>query len=260
MREVLNSEECEELSDLWRRRTRLSAVEVGRIHRLVRKALLGYSSPEVDALGEVPEELIAQFILSKILRLDSPAEASNLVVREADDGHGEPTSSHALGAHFRRYLIDCTRASSLRREVILADQACGSQDEEHLPRDESIEDYLALHGLSLAKVSRSAKTFIATLPRPERILLCEHFGRGAAIGLAGVASRHMIASYHCRAGRLGLVHKGQGLPSDFAKTLIGDWVQQALGIPIEPENMSTILAVFKILGIAAAAYSGERDR
>ncbi len=85
-------------------------------------------------------------------------------------------------------------------------------------------------------------------------MLCESFGRDANGGLSGVASRHAIASYHYRAGRLGLVHKRQGLPGDFAKTMIGAWVQQDLGISIAPDNMTAILAIFKILG-AEASYA-----
>ena len=70
--------------------------------------------------------------------------------------------------------------------------------------------------------------------------------------LSGVASRHSIASYHYRAGRLGLVHKREGLVSDYAKTQLGQWIQQGLGIPIHPENMRAIHSVFKILGVEAS--------
>ena len=87
---------------------------------------------------------------------------------------------------------------------------------------------------------------------PERILLCESFGREAAGGLSGVASRHAIASYHYRAGRLGLVHKREGLASDYGKTQLGHWLQQGLGIGIRTENMRVIHCIFKILGVEAS--------
>lgn len=254
MREVLNLEECDELASLWRRRLRLTEEEVGRIYSVVEKTLRGYCPPEVQALGEGREELIAQFIFSKILRLDGTNTTADMGDAAADDGHSAPSSSFALCAYFRRYLIDCMRASSFRRRVALEEQAFENQAEECLPQSESLEDCLAEHGLSLHKVSTAARAFIAALPRPERTLLCESFGRDANGGLSGVASRHAIASYHYRAGRLGLVHKRQGLPGDFAKTLIGTWVQQELGISIAPDNMAAILATFKILG-AEASYA-----
>lgn len=254
MREVLNPEECDELASLWRRRLRLTEDEVGRVYSVVEKTLQGYCPPEVQALGEGREELIAQFIFSKILRLDGTNAAADLGDAAADDGHSAPSSSFALCAYFRRYLIDCMRASSFRRRVALEEQAFENQAEECLPQSESLEDCLAEYGLSLQKVSAAARAFIAALPQPERTLLCESFGRDANGGLSGVASRHAIASYHYRAGRLGLVHKRQGLPGDFAKTLIGNWVQQELGISIAPDNMAAILATFKILG-AEASYA-----
>ncbi|MDP2370858.1 hypothetical protein [Rhodoferax sp.] len=252
MREVLNSDECGELASLWRRRQHLSEQEVGRIYWVVEKTLRGYSPPEVQALGEGHEELIAQFIFSKILRLDCVDPAPEVTDVAPDDGHSAPSSSFALCAYFRRYLIDCMRASSFRRRVALEEQALENQAEECLPNCENLEACLAEHGLSWVKVSAAARSFIAALPNAERILLCESFGRDAAGGLSGVASRHAIASYHYRAGRLGLVHKRQGLPGDFAKTLIGTWVQQELGVPIAPDNMAVILAVFKILGVEAS--------
>lgn len=252
MREALSSEECGELTSLWRRRQHLSEQEVGRLYWVVEKTLQDYCPPEVQALGEGREELIAQFIFSKILRLDCAAPSPDLPDAEVDDGHSAPSSSFALCAYFRRYLIDCMRASSFRRRVALEEQAFENQAEECLPHCENLEDSLAEHGLSWIKVSAAARGFIAALPNPERILLCESFGQDAPGGLSGVAARHAIASYHYRAGRLGLVHKRQGLPGDFAKTLIGSWVQQDLGVPIEPDNMAAILAVFKILGVEAS--------
>ena len=252
MHEVLNAEECVELTSLWRRRHHLSEQEVGRIYWVVERTLQGYCPPEVQALGEGREELIAQFIFSKILRLDCADPAPGLTDAAPDDGHSAPSSSFALCAYFRRYLIDCMRASSFRRRVALEEQALENQAEECLPQCENLEACLAEHGLSLVKVSAAAREFIAGLPHPERTLLCESFGRDAAGGLSGVAARHAIASYHYRAGRLGLVHKRQGLPGDFAKTLIGAWVQQDLRVPIAADNMAVILAIFKILGVEAS--------
>ncbi len=248
MREVLTPQECDELVSLWRRRQRLSERDVGRIYRLVESALRGYAPPELQALGEGREELVAQFIFSKVLRLDAPGDESEAT----DDGHSAPSSSYALCAYFRRYLIDCTRASAFRRRVSLADESIENHAEERVEPGDDLDSSLAEHGLNQQHVAAQAKAFIANLPEPEKLLLCESFGREAAGGLSGVAARHAIASYHYRAGRLGLVHRRENLPADYARTTLGGWIQDSLGIPIDPENMGAILSVFKILGVEAS--------
>ena len=253
MREVLTPDECQELVQLWRRRQRLNEREVGRMYRLVETSLNGYNPPELTALGEGREELVAQFIFSKILRLDAAnTEAATDEAPSADDGHSAPSSSFALCAYFRRYLIDCTRASSFKRKVSLADETMDQQTELGSDEGDDLDSTLAEHGLNPHKVAAQAKAFIQALPEPEKLLLCESFGREAPGGLSGVAARHAIASYHYRAGRLGLVHKREGLPADYAKTTLGAWIQNSLGIPISAENMGSILSVFKILGVEAS--------
>lgn len=286
MQDTLSSGESTELVRLWRRRQQLSPDEMGRMYAIVGDALRACSPPELKVLGESRQELVAQFIYVKVLRLDaddieveegemrpppghpkagraassssssSPGggEAHEVASREASD-RSAPSTAFALCAYFRRYLIDCTRASSFRRKLSIGDQVSEAQLDAQLgslaaPDDDS----LAEHGLSDAKVQALARAFIAALPEPERLLLCEGFGREAAGGLSGVASRHAIASYHYRAGRLGLVHKREGLPADYAKTLLGSWIQETLGIAIAADNMAAILRVFKILG-AEASYA-----
>jgi len=249
MQETLSSAESSELVRLWRRRQTLSSSDMGTMYRLVGDALVACNPPELQVLGEGRQELVAQFIYVKVLRLDAdPDEA------EERAGHSAPSSAYALCAYFRRYLIDCTRASAFRRKLSIGDQITEAQLEDQVGAGEDIDGCLAEHGLSGQAVQLAARAFIADLPEPERILLCEGFGREAEGGLSGIASRHAIASYHYRAGRLGLVHRREGLPADYARTRLGGWIQQTLGIAIEAENMTAILQVFKILG-AEASYA-----
>ena len=252
MRETLTVDDSSALVDLWRRRQRLSPADMGRMYAIVSSALQGCNPPELHVLGEGRQELIAQFIYVKVLRLDAKTPDAADETPAEDDGHSAPSSSFALCAYFRRYLIDCTRSSAFRRKVSLGHQIAENQLDEQQDPDDDIGNCLAEHGLTPERVSQSARSFIATLAPPERILLCESFGREATGGLSGVASRHAIASYHYRAGRLGLVHKREGLVSDYAKTQLGQWIQQSLGIPIHPENMRAIHSVFKILGVEAS--------
>ncbi|MEJ8857894.1 hypothetical protein WKW79_25220 [Variovorax robiniae] len=253
MQETLSPEQSVELVRLWRRRHALGPKEIACMYVIVGGALQGCNPPELNVLGEGRQELVAQFIYVKVLRLDAdPDEAEDN--GSTGDNHSAPSSAFALCAYFRRYLIDCTRASSFRRRLSIGDQVTEAQLEDQLDRhgDGVGFEVLADHGLSGPAVQAAARALIASLPEPERILLCEGFGRENA--LSGVASRHAIASYHYRAGRLGLVHKREGLPADYAKTTLGQWLTQTLGIAIAPDNMGVILRVFEILG-AEASYA-----
>jgi len=249
MQETLSPLESAELVRLWRRRQTLSPGDMGTMYRIVGDALVACNPPELQVLGEGRQELVAQFIYVKVLRLDADPD-------EADEraSHSAPSSAFALCAYFRRYLIDCTRASAFRRKLSIGDQVTEAQLEEALGADEDMDACLAEHGLSAARVQQVARDFIAGLDEPERLLLCEGFGKEAEGGLSGIASRHAIASYHYRAGRLGLVHKREALTADYARTRLGGWIAQTLGIAIERENMAAILQVFKILG-AEASYA-----
>ncbi|MFM9926177.1 hypothetical protein VLK31_24535 [Variovorax sp. H27-G14] len=255
MQETLSSAQSTELVRLWRQRQTLSPHDMGTMYRIVGDALVACNPPELQVLGEGRQELVAQFIYVKVLRLNTDLADSD----EADAGperagHSAPSTAFALCAYFRRYLIDCTRASAFRRKLSLGDQVSEAQLEDAVGAHEDLDACLAEHGLSVQRVQLAARAFIAELPEPERLLLCEGFGKEAEGGLAGIASRHAIASYHYRAGRLGLVHKREGLTADYAKTRLGGWLQQTLGIAIAPDNMAAILQVFKILG-AEASYA-----
>ena len=255
MRETLDTDECTTLIALWRRRHSLSASEMGVMYDMVGRALQHCNPPELQVLGEGRQELIAQFIYCKVLRLNGRGNGVGRI-DATEDGHSAPSSSFALCAYFRRYLIDCTRASAFKRKVSIGDQITESQLEEKMEAQDDLDGTLAEYGLNSEVVGEAAKLFIAQLAMPERILLCESFGMEAQGGLSGVASRHAITSYHYRAGRLGLVHKRQSLTSDYAKTQLGGWIEQTLGIPIHAENMKAILSVFKIMG-AHASYVQE---
>ena len=254
MAKPLSADDSTELVRLWQQRQALAPQQMGRLYTIVGDALAACHPPELQALGESRQELVAQFIYVKVLRLDvDPDDGEGGEPAPKTRGsHSAPSTAFALCAYFRRYLIDCTRASAFRRKLSLGDEVDDAQLDAQLGEHEDAEDCLAEHGLSSARVHEAARAFIAGLDAPERLLLCEGFGKEAA--LSGVAARHAIASYHYRAGRLGLVHKREALPADYARTLIGGWLQGQLGLAIVAENMAAILQVFKILG-AEASYA-----
>lgn len=255
MQHALSPQDSAELMRLWQHRQALAPPQMARLYGIVGAALASCRPPELQALGESRQELVAQFIYIKVLRLDVDPEDGDdaqAPAPKARGSHSAPSSAYALCAYFRRYLIDCTRASAFKRKLSIGDEVDEAQLDAQLGAQEDMQDCLAEHGLSLARVAAAARAFIAGLDEPERLLLCEGFGQEAAGGLSGVAARHAIASYHYRAGRLGLVHKRDALPADYGRTLIGGWLRDELGLEIAAENMAAILQVFKILGAEAS--------
>lgn len=251
MHDTLSPAESAELARLWRHRRSLPPGDMGTLYRIVGDALRACNPPELGALGEGRLELVAQFLYAKVLQLDGGAPPTGV----ADDGppHSAPTTAFALCAYFRRYLIDCTRASAHRRRAVVGEQVSQAQVDASQGAYDDPEAVLRDHGLDGAGVAAAARAFIAALPEPERLLLCEGFGDERPGGLSGVAARHAIASYHYRAGLLGLVHRRSALPADYAATTLGRWIARTLRIPIAAENAEAILRVFEILGAEAHA-------
>ena len=73
------------LPDLWRRRTRLSGDEMVSMVDLVKRALRTYHPLELQALGEDKEELVAQFIFSRVLRLTPGHSDTNACAESAPE-------------------------------------------------------------------------------------------------------------------------------------------------------------------------------
>lgn len=259
MQDTLSADDSAVLTRLWCRRQRMTPDDMALGYRLVQRALAGCVPPELSVLGESRQELVAQFIYLKVLRLGSMDRANDGAqeeVKAARRGHSAPSSSFALCAYFRRYVIDCTRAVSHRRRVPLSDSDESNDAllaaQSAAPHTDDGQAALAEHGLTEAAVALAARRFIRSLPVAERLLLGEGFGQERPGGLAGVATRHAIASYHYRAGRLGLVHRRAALPADYARTWLGEWIERTLGIPIVAENRPAIGHVFQILAAEAS--------
>ncbi|MFC0591237.1 hypothetical protein ACFOHU_01515 [Ottowia pentelensis] len=255
----MSADDSAVLARLWCRRQRMTPDDMALGYHLVQRALTDCVPPELSVLGESRQELVAQFIYLKVLRLAPSGNAGDEgqdEVRAVRSGHSAPSSSFALCAYFRRYVIDCTRAVAYRRRVPLGDSdelndaLLASQSA--APHTDDGRAALAEHGLTEAAVALAARRFIRDLPAAERLLLSEGFGQERPGGLAGVATRHAIASYHYRAGRLGLVHRRAALPADYRRTWLGAWIEQTLGIPIAAENRPVIGHVFQILAAEAS--------
>jgi hypothetical protein len=244
------------LPDLWRRRTRLSGDEMISMYDLIRRALRGYHPIELHALGEDKEELVSQFIYSKVLRL-MPGHTETQAGPDST-----PSSSYAICAYFRRYLIDCLRSASHQRNVSTEHEGIEQEiDLQAQALEDPIDSVLFEHGLDEATVRMAARRFIAQLGEPERIVLAGTLGAcaGAKGGLSAVAAHYGVPSYHYRAVKLGVTLKKTAERSDFSSTLIGRWLTDELGITIEFENRRAILIALNLLAAESSAASlGEK--
>ncbi|MBC8724311.1 hypothetical protein F6X37_22775 [Paraburkholderia sp. 31.1] len=236
------------LTDLWRRRTSLSGMEMGCIYTLIRRALRGYHPSELRALSEDKDELVAQFIFSRVLRLDADHDAPHEPTLNA------PFNAYVICSYFRRYLIDCLRSARHRRNIsIEIDGVSAELDTHALPLADPVESVLAEYGLNESRTRQAACSFVRSLDEADRIILVGTLGAYCGIkgGLKGIADQHRLPSYHYHARKLGVTMKKSANPEDFANTKIGSWMRDTLGIEIIAENRPVILIVLNLLALDA---------
>ncbi|WNC91281.1 hypothetical protein RI103_08035 [Paraburkholderia sp. FT54] len=242
------SDDVATLSVLWHRRTNLSGTEMGCVYAIVRRALRRYYPSELRALSEDKDELIAQFIFYRVLRLGTnhitPHEPAN----------GVPMSAYAICAYFRRYLIDCLRSASHRHNVSIEVNGISAElDARALALDDPVESVLVEYGLDERRTRQAAAAFVSALAEADRIILAGSLGThcGSKGGLRGIADHHCLPSYHYHAQKLGVTLKKSANPEDFASTKIGSWMRDTLGIEIIAENRRVILIILNLLALEA---------
>jgi hypothetical protein len=237
------------LPDLWRRRMQLSMPEMGDIYLLVQDALGSYDPPEVRALREDKEDLIAQFIFSKVLRLDMASREDHASSESA------PTNRFALCAYFRRYLIDRLRSASYRRDVSIDVDAVAEQVHACCQAKEEPVKILLDHGLDEPFVRLQAHAFVEALDVFDRFVLAGSLGASHEQkgGLRGVAEEHGVPAYHQRARKLGVSLRKSATADDFANTRIGRWIKEVLHVDIFADNREVILVVIDLLAAEASA-------
>jgi hypothetical protein len=240
------------LPELWRRRTQLSDDEMVSMVDLVKRALRTYHPLELQALGDDKEELVAQFIFAKVLRL-APGHTDTHACAES-----APSNGYALCAYFRRYLIDCLRSAGHQRNVSMETEGIEQEiDLRAHALEDPVESVLMQYGLDEARVRLAARAFIEQLDEPERIVLAGSLGWCSECkgGLSAVAAQHRVPSYHYRAVKLGVTMKKTANAVDFSNTKIGCWLSDELGIGIHPDNRAAILVALNLL----AAESGDSE-
>ncbi|WP_277187803.1 hypothetical protein [Caballeronia sp. BR00000012568055] len=247
---LMSAPDISALVDLWHRRAALSDIEMAQIYRMVLHALRPYYPPELRGLPEDKEELVAQFIYSRVLRLELDQRASHASDQSA------PSTAYALCAYFRRFLIDCLRSAAVQRNLsIEADGVQAEIDSRPHASDDPVTTVLAEYGLDEARVRARARAFIAELDQADRIILAGSLGASHERkgGLKGAAQANHVPSYHYRARKLGVTMKKAATPACFAETKIGRWVRDDLRLAITLENRQVILIVLNLLAVEAHA-------
>jgi hypothetical protein len=248
--------DCAMLPDLWRRRTRLSDDEMVSMCELVRSALRAYHPVELHALAEDKDELVAQFIFAKVLRLE-PGHAESHASPDS-----APSTRYAICAYFRRYLIDCLRSASHQRNVSMEVEGIEQEiDARAHALEDPVDGVLIQYGLDETRVREAARRFIAGLDAPEQIVLAGSLGWGSETkgGLSRIAAEHRVPSYHYRAVKLGVTMKKTAQADDFSNTKIGRWLKDELGIQIDLENRTAILVALNLLAIEASECVAQEE-
>lgn len=245
MQDTLPSEQLgDDLVRLWRRRQVLSPQEMGALYRMARDALGDCNPPELRVLGEGRGALVAQFVHAKVLRFDADV---------GETCHAAAASGVlALCACFHRYLVDCTRASASRRRPSSGGSAVEDPPDARPGGAETGDEAMARLGLDAPSLQAAARAFIAGLSEAERVLLRERAVSEAGDSLPSGAPRHVIAACHYRAGRLGLMHRREGLPGGYGGTALGQWITKTLGVAVDPETLGAILQLFEMPGARAS--------
>ncbi len=189
---------------------------------------------ELQTLAEDKGELVSQFIYFKVFR----SEATTISV-ESFPEDSAPTNGFAVRAYFRRYFIDCLRHAGHQRTLPSDDSGAMIEIEQRrAPQNDPIRAVLIQYDFDELTVRESATRLISGLDGADRLLLAGSLGALSNVrgGLSRIAERFEIASYHYRARMLGVTLKKGSVPTDFATTSIGQWIEHTLGIDITWAN------------------------
>ena len=243
LKPLLPAHEEADLISLWARRGELDKPEWDRLWILVTKVLNQCRPAVLRQLTGEHGEHVVDFFLNKVIqdkytqtRLDSAA---------------------ALATFFQRYLLDLVRYQARRPTTYLDDE----EALDHLSEggDDNVASDMASVQSGPAESSHwkqlleAAAAFVHALCHEDQIYLSLHACDEESEALYKIAAKYNIASYHYKAGQLGITRKKGELPKDFERTRIGTWLTKTLGLRIAAECAEDILEAFEALCEAAAA-------
>lgn len=240
----MNSEDWDrELHDLWRRCASTTASEGDwrQLYQLVHQVLLRCNAPELAGLSDNRQTYIDEFFSQKVFLAMKPSARG-------------PDHCGALILFFRRYLRD-----NLRSDNRLISESTNEREAEETSEIGvgDLERLLPSHcGVTLEHVTSCATEFLDDLKANDEwawLMLRYNFfpDKEDSIPLSHLAQRHQIPSYHYRAAQLGIKHRCEQGVEQFQKTMLGSWLEKALGTRLSDDQSECVDAAFKILGFVA---------
>ncbi len=243
LKPLLSPHEEADLISLWAKRSELVTPEWNRLWNHLTKVLTQCRPAVLKQLPESHEDYIHSFILNKVFQ----------------DRHTSPPlhSAAALATFFKNYLIDVQRYEARRPVTYLNDEATldhFSEGCDESPTPDAVstqgDPVESSHSNQLLK---SAASFVNDLCHEDQIYLSLHACDDEGEALYKIAAKYNIASYHYKAGQLGITRKKGELPDGYEKTRIGAWMTKSLGLRIAAECIDEILDAFEALCGAASA-------
>lgn len=217
--QLLSPEEESELIALWPDR----AETLERIWELVTKVLKRTHPAILRALPEDKEEYIAAFFDQKILaHLHKPQRLDRAA---------------SLCSWFNNFLLDQEKRKS---NQYLSLDGMTDGNEGNCSLDIPSEDHSPEQKAEASLLQQHAAAFFSSLEWPDQLYLSECHCPEEGEPLSSLARRYQIASYHYRAGKLGITLKKGDLPADWESTLIGRWVRDTLGIRVSAASIRDI--------------------
>jgi len=240
---------------LWRRRADLGQAEWAELWGIVNQVLLRGHFSELESLPDEREEYIAGFFTTKVFEAGQSATV---------DPGAPSVHTGLLVVAFRRYLIDQIRAHTRRGKG----EEDRFDDEEDAPtrtlsaipgqssllggHDIDQGDSIPLDdaGLDEDAVRASAARWLDRQEDWVTLYLgLHHCPCGeASLPLMHLAARYGISSYHPRARKLGITYRKQDRRKPwFRNTLLGQWLERELGLPIDAEQASALALALNLL-------------
>lgn len=232
--------EMQELKALWRA-GRLGGTDEWRRRELVFKALREQRSRQeiANLLIQLKDEL-DDYIDSYY---ESRVQPGNLQ---------ELNHIGALGAFFRRHLLDCLKRES--REPTITDPPEASPESciNTAPSVDAFTRLLERSEQTEQQIRGNARHFIGTLPGWAHLYLRFHqcADKNQKIELSGLAQRYQIASYHYKARQLGISpNRKNPDPTAYQDTLLGQWLLSIRVLPLEADDTEGRAAFLAALAI-----------
>lgn len=242
-----------ELRDLWVRRSNLDNPGWTRLYMIVTSILNQYRPPELASLNEDREVYVQEFFHNKVSRRDLLTRCDHI---------------GALRLYYQRYLLDLIRSNKSRSKWELEDASGPDNDSppslEEAPEtaNDTIEVIRELEeaGFVLSKITEAAKFFLHSNEEWVRLFIALSNCPDAELSepLVHLAKRKGIKSQAYKAKMLGFNWRGDD-GSDFRSTMIGQWIAEAVGIEIQPENIHLIHGALKILCFEALSWAEEQE-